>query len=435
MREKALSIFLAGLESVKPDNLIKRFVSIDNNFLHIDTVSLDLSILKNIYVVGTGKASASMAKPIEEILGSRITAGHIITKYGHSTPLDFITITEASHPLPDENGIKGTNQVLSIVNAAGKDDLVICLISGGGSVLLVDVPDGCSLADLKQLNNLLLESGADISEMNCIRKHLSKVKGGHLAKAASPARVVSLILSDVIGDPLDVIASGPTAPDPSTFEDALRIINKYKIGSKIPVKIMETLRHGFENKSEETLKITDEALLNTSNFIIGTNLLSLKTAKEKAGSLGYDCQIITNKLAGDVIDVASFIVDKIKLVKKEKPLSKNCLLFAGEPTVKVTGKGSGGRNQHLALIITGLIRHIPGVTFLSAGTDGNDGPTDAAGAVVDTKTSNRASDMHLNIEEYIKNNDSYNFFKEEGGLIITGPTQTNVMDLMVALID
>ncbi len=434
-RQTAIDIFLAGVERVKPGNLIDRYVSIVGNTLQIENIQFDLSTIKNIYVVGAGKASAAMAQAIESILGYRISAGHIVTKYDHSVPLKFITITEAGHPVPDENGINGTAQILSIVKKAGKDDLVICLISGGGSALLADVPEGCTLQDLKTLNSVLLKTGANINEMNCIRKHLSKVKGGQLAKAASPARVVSLILSDVIGDPLDVIASGPTAPDTTTFADALTIIRNHHIENDIPEQILQVLQDGADNKLPETLKVTDTLLQLTSNLIIGTNLLALQTAKEKAEALGYASQILTNTLEGDVAEVANLIVNFVKRTEKEKFNQKCCLLFGGEPTVKVKGTGLGGRNQHLALLVAKLLEDYPAVTFLSGGSDGSDGPTDAAGAVVDALTLKKASNLNLDIDNYLNNWDSYHFFKQEGGLIITGPTQTNVMDLMVVLID
>jgi len=434
-RQNAIEIFLAAVESVKPGNLIKSYVSLNNNILQIEKIAFDLTSVKNIYVVGAGKASAAMAQTIESILGSRISAGHIITKYDHSVPLKFIETTEAGHPVPDDNGIKGTKHIVSIVKKAEKDDLVICLISGGGSSLLADVPEGCTLEDLKKVNSLLLKSGANITEMNCIRKHLSNVKGGQLSRAASPARVVCLILSDVIGDPLDVIASGPTAPDPSTFEEAISIIRKYNIENELPEQIYRVLQEGIEKKRQETLKDSDEILRLTNNLIIGTNLLALKTAKERAESLGYESQIVTNKLEGDVSDVANYIFEVAKGVKEKMNNKKICLLFAGEPTVKVKGNGLGGRNQHLALIAARLLKDSPGITFLSGGTDGTDGPTDATGAVVDSFTSENSSNLHLDMEQYINNCDSYNFFKQAGGLIITGPTQTNVMDLMVALID
>ena len=434
-RQNAIEIFLAAVESVKPGNLIKSYVSLKNNILQIEKIAFDLTSVKNIYVVGAGKASAAMAQTIESILGSRISAGHIITKYDHSVPLKFIETTEAGHPVPDDNGIKGTKQIVSIVKKAEKDDLVICLISGGGSSLLADVPEGCTLEDLKKVNSLLLKSGANITEMNCIRKHLSNVKGGQLSRAASPARVVCLILSDVIGDPLDVIASGPTAPDPSTFEEAISIIRKYNIENELPEQIYRVLQEGIEKKRQETLKDSDEILWLTNNLIIGTNLLALKTAKERAESLGYESQIVTNKLEGDVSDVANYIFEVAKGVKEKMNNKKICLLFAGEPTVKVKGNGLGGRNQHLALIAARLLKDSPGITFLSGGTDGTDGPTDATGAVVDSFTSENSLNLHLDMQQHINNCDSYNFFKQAGGLIITGPTQTNVMDLMVALID
>ena len=434
-RQTAIDIFLAGVESVKPDNLIRSYISVKDNVLKIENLILDLATIRNIYVVGVGKASALMAQEMESILGSRISNGHIVTKYNHSVPLKYIRNTEAGHPVPDENGIKGTEKILSIVQMAGEEDLVICLISGGGSALLTDVPDGCTLDDIKTLNNLLLKSGASINEMNCIRKHLSNVKGGLLAKAASPARIVSLILSDVIGDPLDVIASGPTAPDPTTFADAISVIKHYNLEKKIPQQILKVLRDGYENKRQETLKESSDIFLRTTNLIIGTNKLALKTAIEKAESFGYESQIITNTLEGEVVDVARYIVEMAKSMKQIKTHRKICLLFAGEPTIKVSGSGLGGRNQHLALVASSLLKDTPDITVLSAGTDGTDGPTDAAGAVVDSDTWNKAKDLGLNIEKYINNCDSYNFFKEEGGLIITGPTQTNVMDLMVALIE
>jgi len=428
-RQKAIEIFLSGVDSVKPKNLIRNHVSIKDDILWINDASFKLSDLKNVYIVGFGKASASMSQALESILGARITGGCVITKYGHSVPQRFIEIIEAGHPVPDENGLRGTERILSIVNQAGKDDLVICLISGGGSALLADVPKGSTLEDLKLLNSLLLKTGASITEINCIRKHLSKVKGGLLSKAAYPARLVSLIISDVIGDPLDVIASGPTTPDPTTFADAVSILKKYNIEKEIPDKLYRYLLDGRNNLYEETLKESDEAFMYTENIIIGTNILALQNAKEKADSLGFNTKIVTNTLAGDVSDVADFLMDSIKTADKN-----SCLLFAGEPTVKVTGKGLGGRNQHLALLLAQRLKDIHHITVLVAGTDGSDGPTDATGAIVDSTTLKNAAVLNLNIEQYLANNDAYHFFKEEGGLIITGPTQTNVMDLMIALI-
>ncbi|MCE5225256.1 MAG: glycerate kinase [Porphyromonadaceae bacterium] len=434
-RQEAIEIFLKGVESVRPENLISRRVSINQDLLQIESQTIDLSRTNDIYVVGVGKASASMASAIESILGSRIKAGHIVTKYGHSIPLKYITITEAGHPVPDENGIRGTESILSLVNSAKAKDLVIFLISGGGSALLADVPEGCSLNDLKILNNILLKSGANITEINCIRKHLSKVKGGMLAKAAYPSTLVSLILSDVIGDPLDVIASGPTVPDPTTYTDAIEIVNKYNIRNDIPENILEILLQGSMDLLQETLKESDPCFLNTSNIIIGNNTLALENSKIRAESLGYQTRIITNTLNGDVEEVAEYLVRIIVEEKQKISNNKVCLLLGGEPTVKICGNGLGGRSQHLVLLMARRIKDIPGITFLAGGTDGTDGPTDAAGAVADSNTYWKASNLQMECATYINNFDSHNFFKQEGGLVVTGPTNTNVMDLIVILLE
>lgn len=435
LRKTVREIFLAGVNIVKPDVLIPHFVSLEKDVLIIEKHRFQLADIKNIYLVGAGKASALMAQAIENILGPRITAGHIVTKYGHSVPLKYAGVTEAGHPVPDENGLRGTENIVSIVSRASEDDLVICMISGGGSALLTDVPDGCSLNDLKILTDLLLKSGANINEMNCIRKHLSKVKGGMLSHTAYPARVVSLILSDVIGNPLDVIASGPTAPDPTTFQDALGIIEKYGISDKVPEKILEILNDGILKKRKETLKESDEAFRLTANLVIGNNSLALQKAREKAEAYGYSAKIITNAIRSDVGDAADFIFNSLVKSRNENPGIKSCLLFGGEPTIKITGNGLGGRNQHLALLMAEKLKDMKGVIFLAGGTDGTDGPTDAAGAIADPETVKRSEALGLDIKKFISDCDSYNFFSQEGGLIITGPTQTNVMDLMIVLIN
>ncbi|MBK6814765.1 MAG: DUF4147 domain-containing protein [Saprospiraceae bacterium] len=346
-----------------PDQLMHRYVSVDQNILQIEHLRYDLDTIDHIYIVGAGKASAAMANAIESILGASITHGHIVTKYNHSIPLQYITITEAGHPVPDENGRQGTQLIMSIAKEAGENDLVICLISGGGSALLTDIPDGCTLEDLKTLNSILLKSGADITEMNCIRKHLSNVKGGLLSRLSFPSKVVSLILSDVIGDPLDVIASGPTAPDPTTYQDAIAIIRKYNIEHEIPPSIWVLLNEGLENKRQETLKESDEINAFTKNLVIGTNKLALITASEKAESLGYTSTILTNRLQGDILEVAAIIDKAIRSAVKHNVSAKQCLLFGGEPTIKVHGEGLGGRNQHLALLMAKKLAGHPGITF------------------------------------------------------------------------
>jgi glycerate 2-kinase len=433
-RHIALEIFLVGVEIVKPDKLIANSISYSHNNLVIDNEGFDLTSIQHIYVIGAGKASALMAKALESMLGSAITGGHIVTKYGHSAALKYIDVTDAGHPVPDENGLRGTERIISLAQKADKNDLVICLLSGGGSALLTDIPENCTLGDLASLNDLLLKSGADIGEINCVRKHLSAIKGGQLAKIASPAKVISLILSDVIGDPIDVIASGPTAPDESTFTNAMSVLNRYNITSKVAPSILKIINDGIEGKRAETLKKADLSANQIYNFIIGNNSLALGAAKSKAESLGFYTQIESSTLSGDVVDIALLLVETAVKWRDENKGRKTCLLYGGEPTVKISGSGLGGRNQHLALICAKLLQNQKGITILSGGTDGSDGPTDAAGAVIDFQTFNNSKKQNLNINQYLDNCDSHHFFQKVGGLIITGPTQTNVMDMIIVLI-
>ena len=434
-RKIATDIFLAGIESVKPENLIQRFVSLEGEELTLGTLKFNLSITGKVYVIGFGKASAMMAKELELILSDRICEGHIITKYHHAVPLKFMSVTEAGHPVPDENSLMGTEKILGIARKANKGDLVICLISGGGSALLADLPTGCSLSDLKDLNAVLLKSGATIQKMNCIRKHLSKVKGGQLAKIIAPATVVSLILSDVIGDQLDVIASGPTAPDQTTFANALAIVEKYNIENLIPASINQYLLDGQEGKYPETLKTDEDLMKQIHNIIVGNNTIALNESARRAEQFGYQTSIITNKLEGKTEGIANDLVEIAFKTQRERNQKKICLLFGGEPTIKVNGSGKGGRNQHLALISAKLLENRQGITILSGGTDGTDGPTEAAGAVCDSVTTQNAKQLQLDIRKFIDDYDSFHFFNAEGGLIQTGPTQTNVMDIIVVLID
>ncbi len=432
-RKVAEEIFLKGVESVTPQNLINRYVKIKKNILIVQNLKIDLTKVANIYVIGAGKASAMMASAIESILGDRITDGQIITKYNHSVPLKYINITEAGHPIPDENGLKGTNALLEIAHKATKDDVVICLISGGGSALMVDVPARCSLSDLKILNDILLKCGADIKEMNCIRKHLSNVKGGKLAKMISPALLITLIISDVVGNQLDVIASGPTTPDSTTFADSLQILKKYNIQEQVPTSIFHHLCEGLSGINPETWKANEKLKGLYFNLIIGNNKLALNESAKVAESFGYITFIITNVLEGDVSVVLKIMSDEIRKHVDNK--QKICLLFGGEPTVKVKGNGLGGRNQHIALLATRLLTEYPHLTLLSGATDGSDGPTDAAGAVIDYMTLVNALVLNLDVNRYIDDFNSYYFFKTEGGLITTGPTGTNVMDMIVVLLN
>jgi glycerate 2-kinase len=429
-------IFLAGVERVLPSSLITKELSIKNKRLVIGHLSFSLTAIKNIYVIGAGKASGMMAAEVERILGNRITQGHIIVKYGHSCSLKYIKITEAGHPLPDSNGFEATEAILKISGIASSKDLVICLLSGGGSALLTDFPEGSSAEEMMLVNDLLVNSGACIEEINAVRKHLSSVKGGQLARTVFPATIVSLILSDVPGDKLDVIASGPTAPDPTTFKQAMEVLERYNLMTNVPEGIKKYLEEGMKGNRPETPKQSDPVFKKTFNLIIGTNRLALEAAKLKAMEYNLNAVIVEDQLQGDISKVAEYIVDTALRFRNDKnEIKPVCLLFGGETTVKMTGAGLGGRNQHLALLTAELIQNNPGITILSAGTDGNDGPTNAAGAVVDSDTFRNALSENINPVKFLSGFDSYHFFKMEGGHIITGPTMTNVMDIIVVIVE
>jgi glycerate 2-kinase len=432
----AEQIFLAGVESVLPGRLINKAMSLQDNCLMINEYSFNLDSVKNIFVIGAGKASALMGAEVEGILGDRISDGHIVVKYGHSCILNKIKVTEAGHPVPDLNGFSATRSILGIAAKADDNDLVICLLSGGGSALLADFPDGSSPDEIKTVNNLLVNCGSTIGETNAVRKHLSKIKGGQLARAVYPATLVTLILSDVINDPLDVIASGPTVPDPTTFREALGILGKYGIESAVPPGLINHLAMGAAGHIPETPKAADPVFDKTYNILVGNNKLALNAARERAAEFNINAAIVDDKLEGEVQVISRYIVETALKYQNDsnvvKPVS---LLFGGEPTVKVTGKGRGGRNQHLALCCSVNLKGLKGITILSAGTDGNDGPTSAAGAVVDCETYKNAIIQDIFPEAYLEGFDSFNFFRKAGGHIITGPTMTNVMDVIVVIVE
>jgi len=434
-RKIAEMLFLAGVESVIPDRLIGALMHVEDNILVIEDQRFPLDGFENIYVVGAGKASALMGEEVEKILGDRITDGHIVVKYGFSRKLKHIKITEAGHPVPDSNGYKATKEILRICEMAATNDLLICLFSGGGSSLLPDITEGCTAEDMDQLTGLLVNSGAGISEINAVRKHLSVIKGGQLARVAFPATLVSLIISDVPGDRLDVIASGPTVADPTTFKQALTVLERHGLTSAISPSIINFLNEGLAGMRPETPKEYDSTFLKTHNILAGCNRIALEAAKKKALEYNINAVIIDDQLQGDTSTIAEYLVDTALKFRNDKDEVKPvCLLFGGETTVKMSGAGLGGRNQHLALTSALLLTDHPGVTILCAGTDGNDGPTGAAGAVIDSETSVSARLHGIDPEKYLGSFDSFHFFKKAGGHIITGPTLTNVMDIIVVLI-
>ncbi len=435
-REAAQKIFMAGVKSVLPGELIRNVMRLDGSLLFLKEHCIDLKTVSGIYIIGAGKASAAMGHYVEGILGGRITGGHIVVKYGYSCKLKKIKVTEAGHPIPDENSFRATEEIVRIARDAGTNDLVICLISGGGSALMSDLPEGLLPEELYIVNNLLIKCGASIDEINCVRKHLSAVKGGQLARIVHPAKLISVMISDVPGNRTDVIASGPTVPDISTFSDALRIIEKYGLTSGLTAGVMNYLREGERGGKPETPKPGDLLFNDVINIMAATNLTALEGALKCAVTMGFRSQITDSELHGDVEYVAEAIVRKAVEYKSDNSLPKPaCFLYGGEPTIKVGNEGKGGRNQHLALSAAVRIGNIPGITILSGGTDGNDGTTDAAGAVADAGTLALAGELNIDPVEYLMKFDSYNFFRKTGGHLKTGPTFTNVMDLIIVLVE
>jgi glycerate 2-kinase len=431
-QEKLLNdLFHTALRAVDPYGAVKLYVDNISSVYHGGG-------FRRFLAVGFGKASCPMAKALEDGLSGVVDTGTVITKYDHCVGYDFkeITVYEAGHPLPDERGLGGTQKIINLLGEADENTLVVCLISGGGSSLLVSPYEGITLTDKQNITDLLLRSGADIHELNAVRKHLSKVKGGRLAGIAYPARIISLIISDVIGDRLDVIASGPTSPDSTTYREALQVIEKYGLKDRSPRSVYEVLKKGAEGLFPETPKEGNHIFDMVENRVIGNNKKALEAAKTKAESMGLDAEIISSELTGEARKVGRWLAAMAIEIKNAGKLRRpRCLISGGETTVNVEGSGLGGRNMELALSFAMEIRGMEGITLLSVGTDGTDGPTDAAGAVVCGWTISKAGSLGLAPESYLENNDSYNFFKKTGDLFITGPTGTNVMDIQILAIE
>ncbi len=436
MRADAQKIFKAGLTAADPSAAIARTCRIDDDRLIIGNQRFDLKTVQRMIVVGAGKATAVMAKAIEAILSDRIDDGIISVKYGHTEVLQHIDTIEANHPVPDQNGVDASRRILALALEAQKQDLVICLLSGGGSALLALPAGDLTLADKQETTNLLLACGATIHEINAVRKHLSAIKGGRLAQAAAPARIVTLILSDVVGDDLDVIASGPTVPDQSTFADCMAVIERYDLFSKLPRRVHDHMACGLSGKIEESPKSDSHQWTHTANVIVGSNRLALEACSHQAENQGYTPVLLSCLLEGEARNIAQMhaAIAKEILASGRPVCAPACLLSGGETTVTLKGNGRGGRNQEFALATALAIDGSPYIVSLNAGTDGTDGPTDAAGAVADHTTAARSRTAGLDIRRHLSNNDAYPFFKKLGDLVMTGPTGTNVMDLNIILI-
>lgn len=434
-RARGILIEIANraIASADSSSAMARRLRLEEGRLRVGTQEFDLSEVERIIVVGGGKASGNMAEVLDEKLGDRVTGGVVIVPKGATSKYRArkIEFVEAGHPLPTEAGVRGAERMMDLVSGLGPRDLVICLLSGGGSALVTLPADGISLSELRETTQLLLKSGASIQEVNAVRKHLSNIKGGQLAKAAHPARVITLLISDVVGDRLDTIASGPTYPDPTTYSNALEVIEKYGLTEKIPRNVLKRLKLGAGGKVPETPKPGEKYFLNTYHEIIASNADAVRAAVEVGKSHGLNVSVLTETMQGEAREVGTHLAAVVKdVMEASKPASKPALLISGgETTVTVKGEGLGGRNQELALSVAIGISGLRNVAVASFSTDGIDGPTDAAGALADGFTLKRAEHLGLDPAAYLKRNDSYSFFKELEDLLITGPTGTNVMDV------
>ena len=438
VREQAMRLVRAALDAVDPARAVHEAVQREANLLRVGPATYDLGDYEHVYLIGGGKAGAPMAQAMAEILGSALTGGWVNVKEGHLAEGDLqpcLVIHEAGHPIPDERGQRGAAEVLRIARQATEHDLIFCLISGGGSALLPLPVDGITLADLQALTDALLRCGATINEINAVRKHCSQIKGGQLARAAYPATVIALLLSDVVGNPLDVIASGPTVPDTSTFAEAQAVIDRYQIEDVLPHSIRAHLRDGLEGRVAETPKAGDPAFERIRTTVIGSNAIAARAARAEAEAMGYHTLLLSTYIEGEAREVAKvFAAVGKSLVAEGWPLSlPACVIAGGETTVTVRGDGKGGRNQELALAAAIALQGWEGVTLVTLATDGTDGPTDAAGAIVDGETVMRAQALDLPAGDYLSRNDAYTFFDRLSDLIRTGPTNTNVNDLVFVL--
>jgi glycerate 2-kinase len=431
--QDALAIFNAAVAAVQPAKLLPLYLSVADNEIIICNLTLPFNSFKNIYVIGAGKASAAMAVATEEIIGDYITDGLIITKYNHGLPCKKIQVVEGAHPVPDATCVIAVNETIQLLQHATKDDIVICLISGGASALWCDIPEDLTLNEVQATFNQLIKSGATIQEINAVRKHLSSVKGGQLIRYCNGAKVFALIISDVPGDDVSVIASGSTVGDYTTFKDAYNILFKYDLFHQLPNDIQKHIYNGLEGKIADTPKANDSLFRNTVNAIIGSNAMAIHAAANNARDLGYFVYLKDTVVTGDTEEEAKKLIHFALQNDVKKPF---CIIQGGETTVRVTGSGKGGRNQHFVLsALQELSNHNNAdMLILSGGTDGTDGPTDATGAMGDKETIYMALQRNVSISAYLQNFDAYHFFEQAGGLIKTGATQTNVMDIMLAIV-
>lgn len=435
----AARILAAALGAVEPGAAVRRFLRREGMSLWVGERAYDLRDYNRVWLVGAGKAGAPMAHAAAAILGDMLAGGVVVVKDGHRgdhAPPVALRILEAGHPLPDARGVAAGTQIAALLRAAGERDLVLALISGGGSALLTSPAPGITLDSLQRLTSLLLGCGASIDEINTLRRHLDLLKGGGLAALAAPAAVATLVLSDVVGDPLDVIASGPTVADPTTFADALAVLERYQLIDQAPAAILERLQRGAAGEFAETPKSGDVTLRQVHNLIVGSNRLAAEAAQAAARAEGFHTLLLTTYLQGEARVVGRVLAAMAReIAASDQPIARPaCLIAGGETTVTLRGAGRGGRNQELALSTVADLALTPNALLITLATDGGDGPTDAAGAVVGSASLARAAALGLDPAAALARNDSYPFFAALDDLLRPGPTQTNVNDLVLALV-
>ncbi|MBV9155981.1 MAG: glycerate kinase [Acidobacteriaceae bacterium] len=431
-----MAIFEAALQAVGAANAVRKHLTINSSHLRVGKLRLAMRDFDRVFLIALGKAAVEMASAVEKIMGAKLTAGIAVTKHGHaSSRLRRVQVMEAGHPIPDAAGLAASEAVRELLKQLNARDLLLVAISGGASALLPAPAGSITLEEKQNTTEILLRAGATISQLNAVRKHISALKGGRLAALAYPATVVGLLLSDVIGDAPDVIGSGPTAPDDSTFADALAVLEKFELMNRVPEAVREHLKRGARGEISETPKRRDPLFDNVHNVVIGSNRLALEAAARKARSLGFRTLILSSTIEGEAREIAAVHAAILReVVASSRPIRPPaCILSGGESTVTVKGNGKGGRNQEFALAAALGISTLANVLVLSAGTDGSDGPTDAAGAIATGETIARARQAGLDPVEHLRNNDSYPFFDTLGDLIRTGPTGTNVMDIQLLL--
>ena len=437
VREPLLAILAAALAAVDPYAAVQAQMQRRGDRLMVAGKTYDLAAYRHVYLLGAGKAGAPMAQAVEAVLGDRLTAGLAVVKYGHGGPTEKVEIVEAGHPVPDAAGVAAGARILDLARRATAADLVLAVISGGGSALL-EAPAGLTLADLQATTAALLASGAAINEVNCLRKHLSAIKGGQLARAVQPATLVALVLSDVVGSPLDVIASGPTVPDSTTWREAWAVVERYGLAQTLPAAVIARLRAGLAGALPDTPKPADPLFDNVQTAIVGDNRVAALAACRQAAALGYHAQLLTTFLEGEAATVGRFAAALGREVRASgHPLTAPaCLVLGGETTVTLGPQpGHGGRNQELALAAALALEGVAGITVAALATDGTDGPTDSAGAIVDGGTVARGRASGLDAAAALRGHDAYPYLAAVGDLLLSGPTQTNVNDLVVVMVD